>query len=249
MLLYIGFGIYKEMIKIAIVENSPNDSLELKKNLEAYSKKYNQKFEYSLFVNALLFLKDYKSEYDIVFMDIDMPHMDGLEAARKLREIDKKVVLIFITNLAQYAIKGYSVNAFDFIAKPVSYYNFETMLNRAIVKCNYEKKTEITINTTRKIIKLDLLEIIYIEVSNHRLTYNADSGKYECWGSLKNIEDSFLNNGFAKANSSCLVNLRRVQELKGSEVKLDNGAIVYLSRGLKKDFYKCFAQFTFGENN
>jgi len=217
--------------------------------LEKYSQEYGVKFECSSFVNGIIFLKDYKPEYDIVFMDIDMPHMDGLEAASKLREIDEKVVLIFITNLAQYAIKGYSVNAFDFVAKPVSYYHFSTMLKRAIIKCNYEKKTEITINTPRKIVKIDLLGIIYIEVSNHRLSYFTDSGEYECWGSLKNVENDFLSNGFGRANSSCLVNLRRVQELHGGEVKLDNGKTIYLSRGQKKDFCQQFAQFTFGENN
>lgn len=236
------------MVNIAIVENSEKDFLELKKNLEKYSRNSDVKFEFSHFSNGLIFLKNYNVEYDIVFMDIDMPHMDGLEVAKKLREIDKKVVLIFITNLAQYAIKGYSVNAFDFIAKPFSYFNFSTMLQRAITKCNYEKKSEITINTPRKIVKVDLLEIIFVEVTNHRLTYLTDSGEYECWGSLKNIENNFLYSGFAKANSSCLINLRRVQELNRNEVRLDNGMIRYLSRGLKKEFCQKFAQFTFGEN-
>jgi len=74
-------------------------------------------------------------------------------------------------------------------------------------------------------------------------------GKYEGWGSLKNIEKSFTSNGFAKANSSCLINLRRVKELKGNEVKMEPGTIIYLSRGQKKDFGRRFAEFTFGEEN
>ncbi len=237
------------MTKIAIVENSDDDTQVLKNYLEKYSNENNTKFEFSFFPNGIIFLKDYTTEFDIVFMDIDMPHMNGLEVAKELREIDTKVILIFITNLAQYAIKGYSVNAFDFVAKPVLYYNFSTMLKKAMIKCNYEKKTEITINTPRKVVKIDLLEILYIEVSNHRLTYFTYTDEYECWGSLKNIENDFLYSGFAKANSSCLVNLRRVKELTGSEVKIDNGKVIYLSRGQKKDFCKKFAEFTFGEEN
>jgi len=237
------------MIKIAIVENSNEDSALLKTFIKRYSKDNNVKLELSNFENGVLFLKDYKSEYDIIFMDIDMPHMDGLEVAAQLRKIDEKVVLIFITNLAQYAIKGYSVNAFDFVAKPISYYNFSTMFRRAIIKCNYEKKTEITINTPRKTVKIDMLSIIYIEVSNHRLTYYSETGQFEGWGSLKNIEKNFTSNGFAKANSSCLVNLRRVNELKGNEVKMELGRTIYLSRGQKKEFGRKFAEFTFGEEN
>ena len=114
------------MRNIAIVDDDENIRQQLQSYLKKYTENFGEDFVVSEFSIPEAFLTNYKSNYDVVFMDIDMPGMNGLQAAKRLRELDEKVVLIFVTNLAQYAIKGYEVAATDFVVKPVEYSKFET---------------------------------------------------------------------------------------------------------------------------
>lgn len=93
------------MIKIAIVEDTKDDAKQFKEYIKQYQTENSVFFEIKTFSSGIAFLEEYHSEYDIVFMDIDLPGLDGLEVSHKLRERDNKVVLIFLTNLAKYAIK------------------------------------------------------------------------------------------------------------------------------------------------
>lgn len=127
------------MITIGIVEDQELDKQKIVEFIEKYKIENNVSITLKYYNNGNNFIEKYRSDCDIVFMDIDMPLINGFDASVELRKKDKKVVLIFITNLNQYAIKGYSVNAFDFVCKPINYYSFSTMLKRAISKANYEK--------------------------------------------------------------------------------------------------------------
>ena len=125
---------YKVMIRIALVEDEENNVKEINSYLKRYSKEYNVEIQISNFGYANLFLSQYNNNFDIVLMDIGLSDIDGMTAIRKLREIDNNVLVIFVTNLAQYAVNGYEVDAFDFLVKPVSYYNLVLKINRALEK-------------------------------------------------------------------------------------------------------------------
>lgn len=229
----------KQVISIAIVENQEED----KNVLESYIRKYQMDssdydFNITYFQSGILFVDKYKSNFDIVFMDIDMPQMDGLETAKKIREVDSKVLIIFITNLAQMAIKGYSVNAFDFIPKPVSYYEFSTMLTRALNKNSFDRKT----------VKIDALSIVYAEVINHSLIFYTQEGEeINTWDSLSNVYKQVKDLEFAKVNNSQIVNLRSVLLIDGFDITLKNSKHLFLSRKEKKEFYNTFVSFTTGD--
>lgn len=229
----------KKVISIAIVENQEED----KNVLESYIRKYqtdssDYDFNITYFQSGILFVDKYKSNFDIVFMDIDMPQMDGLETAKKIREVDSKVLIIFITNLAQMAIKGYSVNAFDFVPKPVSYYEFSTMLTRALNKNSFDRKT----------VKIDALSIVYAEVINHSLIFYTQEGEeINTWDSLSNVYKQVKDLGFAKVNNSQIVNLRSVLLIDGFDITLKNSKHLFLSRKEKKEFYSTFVSFTTGD--
>lgn len=235
------------MIRIAVVEDSKDDTLNFRHFIEKYEEENKCTFDVRYFSSGVVFLEEYHAEFDIIFMDIDLPEMNGIDVSKKLRERDSEVVLIFLTNLAKYAIKGYSVNAFDFVAKPITYYSFSTMLARAVKKCSYGKGVDVTINNAGSIVKVSIDQVAYIEVYNHQLVFHTDKGDYPQWGSLSSIEEEYIGYGFAKGNSSQLINLRRVSAISGSQVNLDNGKVIYLSRSQKKDFALRFTEFIAGD--
>ena len=108
------------MYRIAIVEDDKSFIEELKKYLEQYSQEEGQEFEISTFYDGEEILENHVSGYDLILLDIEMPKVNGMDAAEKIREADENVVLMFITNMAQYAIRGYSVGALDFVMKPIT---------------------------------------------------------------------------------------------------------------------------------
>ena len=123
-------------MKIAIVEDTKIHVKQLESHLDRYQQEEGETFEVFTFSDGLKFLDSIKQGYDIIFMDINMPYIDGMETAKRLREIDRYACLIFITELSQYAISGYEVAAFDFVVKPVSYEMFRPKLAKAIAEVN-----------------------------------------------------------------------------------------------------------------
>lgn len=109
------------LFSIAIVEDNDMEAQVLKEYLQRYASEMDSTIEIVRFNSGFKFLDGYKAKYDAVFMDIEMPDMDGMTAARKLRTYDKNIAIIFVTNMAKYAINGYEVDALDYFLKPVHY--------------------------------------------------------------------------------------------------------------------------------
>ena len=120
------------MINIAIVEDEAMYAKQLQEFLHQYEKENGEVFNITVYSDGDQIVHKYKSQFDIILMDVEMKFMDGMSAAEEIRKVDTEVVIIFITNMAQYAIRGYAVDALDYVLKPVNYYQFCTKLSRAI---------------------------------------------------------------------------------------------------------------------
>ena len=157
-----------------------------------------------------------------------------MEAAKRLRETDKYVPLIFITDLKQYALKGYEVEAMDFLVKPVSYSAFSTMMERVIRRLSSSPKPEVVVSTANGTYRVATDDIKYVEVSRHDVTYHTAQGEIKLWGSLTE-EEKRLGEDFVRCNSYLLVNLRHVKKIVGNEVFVGNESLP-ISRNKKADF-------------
>ena len=120
----------RDMINIAIVEDDVGAAEELKQLLADFLSKKECAFEIRHFPTADRFLFDYHHEYDLVFLDIEMPGTNGMDAAREIRKTDQTVSIVFVTNMAHFATAGYSVNASDYILKPINRYEFNMKMVR-----------------------------------------------------------------------------------------------------------------------
>ena len=223
------------MIKIAIVEDEKVLADDLCKLLDRYAKEQNVKMQVKYFACTTDFLTQYNG-YDIVFMDIEIKNdISGIEAARKLRKLDSIVTIIFVTAFEQFAVKGYEVQAFDFIVKPVVYSDFSLRMTRALQHIPQETvdKINITVKGRMKIVPVKTIK--YIEVIKHKLIFHTEQEVFECNGSLSEMEKQLISKDFVRCNHCYLVNLRYVKEVEGFSIDLDGESLV-ISQTKRKEF-------------
>lgn len=225
------------MIRIAIVEDEKNSSDLLVNYLEKYSNDKNIRFDVKTFFSCNQILNNYNNNFDIIFMDIELPDGNGLETIRKIREVDKNVIVVFVTNMAQYAVKGYEVRAFDFIVKPVTSYNFYIKLDNILNLFEQKKDDEIWISNKDGKMRLNISSIYYIEVIQHMCIYHTKEGNFKATGSLNNIEKTLSKYNFSLCNRCYLVNLRYVTSVKKGFVLINNEELI-ISRAKQASFMK-----------
>ncbi len=228
-------------MRVAIVEDQLKDFELLQSYLHKYGKENGISIEMEHFSNGLNFIEDYHPDFDIVFMDIEMPHLGGLEAARRLRIIDEEVALIFVTNMLQYAINGYEVNAIDFIVKPVSYFNFQQKLTKARKHLHYSEEKKIVVHANERTQTISMKEIYYIDKDKNYLLFHTSKGVFRERGTIGEMEQELADAGFSKCVSSCLVNLAHVSEIR-KDTLVVQGEVIPISRRQKKDFMIDFAR-------
>jgi DNA-binding LytR/AlgR family response regulator len=226
--------------KIAIVEDDANSSTALKNYISRFAKNHNESFEMYFFDDGDEITSDYEAKYDIIFLDIEMKRLDGVSAAKKIREFDKDVIIIFITNMPQYAIKGYEVEALSYLLKPVPYFAFQQELAKSIERIYKRKKQYVLLKTDNGIVRMDVSDIFYVETMKHYLIVHTKSGVYRMKSSLKKLIEEMNNKRFCLCNSCYLVNLDEVTGVSG-EFVIVNGENLKISRPRKKKFMEKLA--------
>lgn len=235
------------MIRIAIVE----DEKEYVQILYGYLKKYEEQYHTALYIKAfddgLDIASDYRPEYDIILMDIQMKHMDGMRAAQEIRKLDEEVIFIFITTTVQYAVQGYLVDALGYVLKPVPYLAFSQIFSKAVKQLSKLREKEyLNIEIEGGLVRLDISQITYIESQRHDVLVHTENGDYLTAGPLKNMEQDLARKGFAKCHNAYLVNLRHACGILQNDCMLTDGARLPVSRTRKKAFLDALADYIGG---
>lgn len=177
------------MLQIAIVEDEADLAQQTKDNVVRYLNEHGLEGNIAVFNDGMDIAENYKPIWDILLLDIEMPLLDGMSAAQKIREQDATVVMIFITRMAKYAIKGYEVDALDFILKPITYAQLSMKLPRAIERASQRQKHHLFVTVNGEKQRVESSAIYYIEVRGHWLYLHLHNQTLEVSGSLQEIED------------------------------------------------------------
>lgn len=225
-----------ERVRVGVADDSEASREVLVAHLRRYERENRVEFSVRTFTDGSELVRDYRSDFDIVFLDVQMEQMDGFETARAIRARDQEVVLVFVTNLGQYAIRGYEVNALSYLIKPVSYFAFARELRRGVALAQRPGASALLLRTAEGVVRVDPADVLYIESNRHRMMVHTLGERYSLTGTLKKFEAELADQGFFRCNSGYLVNMRHVVAVDQSACRLTGGVELVVSRARRRAF-------------
>lgn len=223
------------MLKVAIVDDEAEIREGLSAMIERFSEETGESIGVACYTDGRELLEAGAIE-DILLLDIEMDDVNGMDTAHLLRRKGVTSEIIFVTNMAQYAIKGYEVGAIDFVVKPVRYTSFAFKFRRAVEAAKRKGNSRIAVETREGLRYISSADLVYVEVRGHKLIYHGEIGSFEAWGTLRDACAVLEPLGFALCNACYLVNLSRVVSVNQDMVTVDGGDELKMSRGRKKGF-------------
>ncbi len=233
-------------IRIGVVEDDPASCQLVLDYLNRYQNENNEQFTVSVFDDGARIVEKYTPSYDILLLDIEMKEMDGMAAARRIRERDEKVVIVFITAAPQYAISGYEVRALSYLLKPVPWFAFSQELKKSIDMVRRSESNSMLIETSGGQMRLDLSDILYFESIRHTIVIHTLEGKLSINGTLKDMETKLTDYSFFRSNSCYLVNLKHISGVVDQDCVMSNGEKLRVSRPRKKAFLTALTNYMGG---
>lgn len=232
-------------MRIALLDDNPQDSALLEQYLRQFCRERGQEMQVDTYYAGLDLLEEYEIGYDVVFLDIEMPGISGMEVAREIRQTDDAVGIIFITNMAQYALQGYEVNAIDFMVKPVGYFNFARKLERAIRFVQQREERYLLLSNEEGASRIRVSEIRYVEKSGNYVRYHTGKGIFPQRNTIKAVKVLLGETPFSECMSGYLVNLHYVDQIGADSIQVEAETLP-LSRRMKKKFTQDFVDYLGG---
>lgn len=233
------------MIHIAIVEDEDFAADQLRGMIGRFEKEYGTATHIVRFRDGDEIVHGYDGSFDIILMDIQMRFMDGMSAAEEIRKMDQRVVIMFITNRTDYAIRGYEVDALDYIVKPVSYFAFAKKMQRAIGRVEKRTGHSVKIPVTQGMLRISTDDLLYVESEGHNLLYHTKQEVYRVRGKISSAEEELVPHGFFRCNKGYLVNMKYVQNVNDGMCRIGNENLL-VSRAKRNAFLDALAEY-FGE--
>lgn len=237
------------MIKVAIAEDDRAQARQMQELLSKFFKERSLEYNLDVYSDGIDLVGFYNNKYDIVLLDIEMPVLNGLQTAQRLRNADPSVQIIFVTNLAQYALNGYDVNAVGFLVKPVKYFSLSLTLQKAVNYVRNKSSLDVVVNTKNGFVVIPSSSLVYVEVRSHEIIYVTEEKEIRSYGTLRAVEKTLEEGGakFACCSRCYLVNLKFVRAVEGSTLHLSNCKL-QISRGKRGEFVEKYMRYAGGKN-
>lgn len=223
------------MYRILLVEDEPEEAQRLMALIERYAQASGESFQTTWRSSAMEMVAD-KSRYDLMLLDIDLPGINGMEAAQLVRVYDEVTPIIFVTNLAQYAVNGYEVGAMGFIVKPATFGSLRMNLNRAMRHIRQSAAQSIMVSTDEGVRVVHVDQIVWVEIKGHHITFHLEDEKpLESYGSLSQVEKDLACAPVLRVSKSFIVNMDKVRRVNGLRLLLTSGDEIPISRVRRRE--------------
>lgn len=232
--------------RIGLCEDEEYYMKEMKDILKKYSLDNNKGLDIYTFKSGEELLKDYSTKfYNLLFLDVEMGELTGIETAKRIREFDKDVSIIFVTSYEDFALDAFRVSASQYIVKPANYDKLAPMLHKILnqIKTNavHNDLTEqyIAVETVNGIVQVKCSDIKYIEKIKNRIDYYTTKGVFESYDTIKSLVQRLDPVIFVKINQGEIVNWNRVKEISGNTIIVDD-MVFQISRNNKVELKERF---------
>ena len=227
------------MLKIAICDDEEKERKKIESILNNFALKYDVDIKIISYSSGNNLLSD-KKEFDLIFLDVEMDDINGIETAEKIRATDMNVPIVYITNYSDYWKRAYKVHAFDFISKPYEYEDIENVLRDFLVSLEEKNENKVSFTTDDGLTVFNTNSIIYFHLSAKRCVQIFTIYKnYITKESLNSVMERLDNKQFYRTSREYIVNLNYVETILNNDgiVLKDN---IWIPLALKKqsDFYK-----------
>lgn len=229
-------------MKFAIVEDQKKEQEVLASYIKTSCIPRHIPVEIDVFNDGIHIVSDYTPKYDVIYLDVEMAVLDGMAAAKKIRERDKDVLIVFVTNHSGVAIQGYSVEAIDFLLKPLNQFVFEEHFKKILRKLPSQEEKVLFVKSKGQTVKMKQDEILYIENEGHYIYIHTDKEVITTLNSMKNMEQLLDKQRFFRSNNCYIVNLSHIEKIDGN-LSYIRGEGLQISRPRKKAFMEALTNF------
>lgn len=214
-------------MRIAICDDEELYRVELKTILDKLL--INVDYNIDTFDDGNRLIESFKAQpYDILFLDIEMPAVDGITLAKSLRAISEKVFIVFLTSHVEYAIEGYEVNALRYLTKPV---DIEKL--KEVIRYVQEKQgavRQLIIKEDGEELLINITDVIYIESMNQNVRIVTTKGEHVIRYNIGDFEEQLKNDGFFRIHRGYLISLAKVKKLSKNDVIMEGDVVLPVSR-------------------
>ena len=232
------------MLHIAICDDEERDLIKLEKLIADYAVKNNVLYKIYSFSDGMALLAE-KKKFDLVFLDIEMPGINGIETAQKIREQDMNVPIVYITSYSKYWRSAYKVHAFDFISKPYDSKDIQEVFKDFFSKIKESDAKVIPVTTENGVVYQNIDEICYLLIKQRKtIQVGTLYSEYVALEFLSDLKDKIDSDQFFLTHRSCLVNLKHVNNLsKDDGIIMKDGTWLPLAQRKQMDFLYAMSKF------
>lgn len=232
-------------MRIAICEDNQEHADILKGMIQKWAEMEKIKADINHYESAEQFMYYWEKEeqYDLIFLDIQMNKMNGMELAQYIRRQDRAVFIVFTTGILNYVFRGYEVSAFRYLKKPLQERDVLATLKKANYELSEAKRDAVIIPTEDGALRVFKNDIYYVEADNHYIIMHTRQGNFRYKEKLGNVEPMFPEPAFCKCHRSYIVNLHHMGRLTKDKVEIDNGDTLPVSRARWVDLNECYLEY------
>ncbi len=232
------------MISVAVCDDEPRVSEYIKNAVCDYFAKEDIDGRVTVFNDGEPLAEAYEkdeADFDVILLDVTMKNCDGLTAAKRIREKNRDVMIVFVTASAEYVFRGYEVRAFRYLLKPELANGFESVFRECITELTKSDEVRYTFQTGSESVGIPISDIICFESDKRKITVKCRSAKtYSFYGKLDTVEETLKKNDFVRCHQSFLVNARRITSVGTGELTLDDGSVIPVSKHRAKETNEAF---------